>query len=206
MDARQRRSQQRLYAAVLRLATERPVADLSVTAVAAEAGVHRSTFYEHASSPAGLLQAALVTELDELRSRLLADEGGDVARAVTEVTYEVLRHVARHADVYRRGLGVGSGSGSLHAMLSEHFRETSRRLLELARVDIRVPVPGVPDELVADLATRFLADGTVGAIDGWLDLPEPRAEDFMRAYLGLLPAWWPRDLTVRLDPSEGLVR
>lgn len=197
MDVRQRRSQERLYAAVLRLAAERPVADLSVTEVAATAQVHRSTFYEHAASPGALLQAALVAELDALRARLYVEAPADVDRVVAEVTADVLRHVERHAAVYRRGLGAGSGSGSLHAMLSGHFRESSRRLLELARLKIEVPVPEVPDDVVADLATRFLADGTVGIIEGWLEQPAPRVEDFMELYVRLLPAWWPSSLAVR---------
>ncbi|HTW15030.1 MAG TPA: TetR/AcrR family transcriptional regulator [Nocardioides sp.] len=190
MDARQRRSQERLYAAVLRLAAERPVADLSVTAVANEAGVHRSTFYEHAASPADLLEAALLAELDELREGLLADDTAEVPDAVRGVTADVLRHVERHAAIYRRGLGTGSTGGSLHAMLSNHFRETSRQLLDAARVEVRVEAPGVPDDVVADLATRFIADGTVGVIEGWLagDLD---VDDLLTAYAALLPPWWP---------------
>lgn len=198
MDARQRRSQERLFAAVLRLSAERPVAELSVTAVAADAGVHRSTFYEHAASPADLLEAALVAELDELREGLPGPEVADpaeVARAVTEVTAGVLRHVERYADVYRRGLGSGSGAGSLHAMLSGHFRESSRLLLEQGRVAIGVGVPGVPADTVADLAVRLLADGTVGAIEGWLARPELSVDDFLRSYVALLPAWWPADMS-----------
>lgn len=195
MDARQRRSRERLHAAVLELAETRAVDELSVTEVAAAAGVHRSTFYEHAASPVALLQQALVSELDTLRDELLADTTTDVEQAVTRTTRAVLHHVERHADIYRRGLGAGSGAASLHAMLSGHFLETSRRLGELARVDVRVPVPDVADDVVADAAIRFIADGTVGVIEGWLDAPQPRVDDFMRVYVSLLPAWWPKDLT-----------
>jgi AcrR family transcriptional regulator len=204
VDARQRRSQERLHAAVLALAADRPVAELSVTAVAAEAGVHRSTFYEHAASPADLLEQALLAELDELRAGLLADDADDtddaddsagVAAAVAEVTAGVLRHVERYAAVYRRGLGVGSGSGSLHAVLSEHFRGTSRALLDRARVTIDVAVSGVSDAVVADVAVRLLADGTVGAIEAWLEHPDLAVDDFLRTYAALLPPWWPGELS-----------
>lgn len=191
MDARQRRSQERLHAAVLGLAADRPVAELSVTEVAAEAGVHRSTLYEHAASPAALLQQALLAELDELRAGLFADEDDDVAAAVAEVTTGVLRHVERYAAVYRRGLGAGSGTGSLHAMLSGHFRETSRELLRRSRLRIEVAVTGVPDEVVADVAVRQLADGTVGTIEAWLEHPGLSVDDFLRTYDALLPSWWP---------------
>jgi AcrR family transcriptional regulator len=195
VDARQRRSQERLYAAVLGLAADRPVAELSVTAVAAEAGVHRSTFYEHAASPSDLLERALLAELDELRADLLADEATGVAAAVAEVTAGVLRHVERYAAVYRRGLGAGSGSGSLHAMLSGHFRGTSRALLERSRLAVGTRVVGVPDEVVADVAVRLLADGTVGAIEAWLEQPDLSVDDFLRTYAALLPPWWPGEVS-----------
>jgi AcrR family transcriptional regulator len=191
MDARLRRSQERLHAAVLRLAGERPVADLSVTEVAAAAEVHRSTFYEHAESPGALLEAALVAELDRMRADLLAATDPDVSRSVGETTRAVLDHVARYAEVYRRGLGAGSGGASLHPMLSGHFRETSRRLLADGRVTIEVGVDGVADDLVADVAIRFIADGTVGVIEAWLEQPELTVDDVLRTYEALLPAWWP---------------
>src|SRR6478672_3643262 len=85
-----------------------------------------------------------------------------------------------------RGRAPGGGA--------ERHRGRRRRLRELARVEVRVPVPGVDDEVVADIAGRFLADGTVGAIEGWLERPELGVEDFMRMYVRLVPDWWPRDL------------
>lgn len=191
MDARLRRSQERLHAAVLRLAGDRAVADLSVTEVAAAAEVHRSTFYEHADSPGALLEAALVAELDRLRADLLATTDPDVSRSVGATARAVLEHVERHAEVYRRGLGAGSGGSSLHAMLSAHFRETSRRLLAERRVTIEVRVDGVADDLVDDAAVRFLADGTVGVIEAWLEQPALTLDDVLRTYEALLPAWWP---------------
>lgn len=199
MDARQRRTRDRLHAAVLELAEQQPPEDIAVTALAAAAGVHRSTLYEHAASPVALLQQALLAELDALRDRLIDDTDGDVVRAVTEVTEGVLQHVARHAAIYRRGLGVDSGGASLHAMLSGHFRTSSLLLQEMARVDVDVPVPDVDDSVVADLATRFIAEGTVGIIEGWLQSPTPDVAAFMRVYVRLLPGWWPRDLA--LDAS-----
>lgn len=189
MDPRSRRSRDRLFAAALELAAERPIDSLSVTEVAGAAGVHRSTFYEHASSPAELVQQALTRELDELRTALLEDRS-DAATAVATVTEGVLRHVARHAAIYRRELA--DGGGSLHAMLSRHFRETSRILLARSRVRIDVEVPGVSHAEIDEAASRFLADGTVGVIEGWLQHSEPRVEDFLRVYLAILPAWWPR--------------
>ena len=53
MDPRKQRSRDRLYAAVLALAADQSISSLTVTQIADAAGVHRSTFYEHAESPHG---------------------------------------------------------------------------------------------------------------------------------------------------------
>jgi len=188
MDPRKQRSRERLYAAALTLAADQPISSLTVTQIADAAGVHRSTFYEHADSAQGLIEAALTAELDVLRSDLMKDRA-DAATAVATVTEGVLHHILRHVDIYRRELA--DGGGALHAMLSRHFRGTTETLLDRGRVEIAVAVAGATAASVSDAAARFLADGTVGIIDGWLRHPSPRVEDFLRVYLALLPDWWP---------------
>ena len=188
MDPRKQRSRERLYAAALTLAADQPISSLTVTQIADAAGVHRSTFYEHADSAQGLIEAALTAELDVLRSDLMKDRA-DAATAVATVTEGVLHHNLRHVDIYPRELA--DGGGALHAMLSRHFRGTTETLLDRGRVEIAVPVAGATPASVSDAAARFLADGTVGIIDGWLRHPSPRVEDFLRVYLALLPDWWP---------------
>jgi AcrR family transcriptional regulator len=192
MDPRQRRSRAQLHATILRLASEHPVTELSVTEVAEAAGVHRSTFYQHATSPVTLLEAALLADLDELRTGLeTAEMERDVATAVSAVTEGVLRHVERYLAIYRRGLGAESGQASLRPMLSRHFRDSGRQLLDRPDVRIDVDVPGIAATEVADGATRFIADGTVGLLEGWVQQPAPHVDGFMRLYAGLLPLWWP---------------
>ncbi len=188
MDPRKQRSRDRLYAAVLALAADRPISDLTVTQIADAAGVHRSTFYEHADSPEALVEAALTAELDVLRDELMKDRA-DAAAALATVTERVLHHILRHVAIYRRELA--DGGGVLHAMLSRHFRGTTETLLERGRVEVPIVVDGVSAARVSDAAARFLADGTVGMIDGWLRHPSPRVADFLRVYLALLPDWWP---------------
>jgi AcrR family transcriptional regulator len=192
MDPRQRRSRAQLHATILRLATDKPVTELSVTEVAEAAGVHRSTFYQHATSPAALLEDALLADLDELRTGLEPDGAErDIVTTVGAVTEGVLRHVERYLAIYRRGLGAESGEASLHPMLSRHFRDSGRQLLDRPDVRIDVQVPGFGAAAVADGATRFIADGTVGLLEGWVQQPAPDVEGFLRLYAGLLPLWWP---------------
>lgn len=188
MDARRRRSRDRLHRAVLRLAQGSAVTELTVTQVADAADVHRSTFYEHADSPADLLQAALLAELDALRADLLADPSDD---AVQQVTHGVLEHVRTHAAIYRRGLAPDAGSAGLHGMLSEHFLESSRQVLRSGRLHVPLRIDGVSDEATADAAARFVATGTVGVLQAWLDQPgDPDVASFEALYGALVPDWW----------------
>ncbi|WP_374009965.1 TetR/AcrR family transcriptional regulator [Leifsonia sp. LS-T14] len=188
MDARQQKTLARLSAVVLDLATQGPVTEVSVSALAAAAGVHRSTVYEYATSPADLLERVLRSELDELRAEYLVGvEPSDAADAVTGVTRAVLRHVDAHDVIYRRGLGAESGAASLHAMLSEHFQSSVELLLE--QHSLVVPAS---DDTDRRAIARWLADGTIGAIDVWLSRPRPRDVDAFLALVGrLTPAWWP---------------
>jgi AcrR family transcriptional regulator len=190
MDPRQRRSRDKLHATVLRLATRTPVADLTMTVVAREAGVHRSTMHEHAASPADLLRQALLAELDVLRADLLEDPTRDTTEAMDEVTRRVLEHVRRHAVIYRRGLAADAGDGSLHAMLSEHFLESIRSLDRQRRLGWPGRVRGLTAAQVKDSAARFVAQGTVGAIQGWLEQDPLDVNAFLRLYRTLVPEWW----------------
>lgn len=192
MDARQRRSRDRLHRAVLDLSADAPVAELSVTAVADAAGVHRSTFYEHAGSPGDLLRAALTAELDDLREQYLGDPDAG-AEAVVAVTEAVIRHVETYAAIYRRGLAPDAGPGSLVTTLAEHFL-ISGRLLQQRGTGGAPDGPGIDPALASEAAASFVAFGTVGAIRAWLDSPPPRdPATFMTLDAALLPSWWAAD-------------
>ncbi|WP_141013964.1 TetR/AcrR family transcriptional regulator [Nocardioides sambongensis] len=206
MDARRRRSRDRLHRAALELAGSRPPGGLTMTAIAATAGVHRTTAHEHAAAPGELVRAALAEELDELRSGLPAvgDGPDEVARSVTRVTRGVVEHVARHAAVYRAGLSADEPAYGLHEMLSEHFRESSRILREVAGVRAQVDVPGQDPVEVARAAERFIADGTVGLLADWVQGERLSVEEFLRRYVALLPTWWPRDLALVAGASGRL--
>ena len=73
MDKRTARTAAALRTAILALAAEQDVTRLTVSAVAARAGINRVTFYDHASSPSELLARVLGAELDAIRDRFFAD-------------------------------------------------------------------------------------------------------------------------------------
>lgn len=190
-DARQRRTRTALHDAALQLAAAGDPGDITVTALAERAGVHRSTVYEHGGSPLGVLQAALAEELDALRDRHLRDVPPDrVAAALRDVTLGVFAHVDRHADVYRN-LDGASGA-TLHAFLSDHFQTSTRMLLAQSSLSIPIRPDGVDPGFAEDAAVRYIADGVVGLIAVWLHQPAPRDPAAPLALVGhLMPSWWP---------------
>jgi AcrR family transcriptional regulator len=182
---------------VLSLAADKQASEITASEIAIAAEINRSTFYQHAASPAALLEGVLRAELDELRTTHLAEADLTTVRqaseAITHATVAVLQHVDSHASIYIRGLGKSSGSASLQPMLSQHFAETVTLLLD--RHAITVPESAIvsPDGFVANAAARFIANGTVGGLEAWLATPAPRStEAFMAAYELFLPSWWPR--------------
>ena len=186
MDARQRRSRAKLFAAVLELAADRRAEDLSVTEVSRRAGVHRSTFYEHADSPAALLREALQAELDEVRERYLTHlDDGSLPDALRDVTLAVLVHVQQHAQIYRQGLAEG---GAIHDFLSGHFQGSAWMLLAQGFLEPPV-IAGVPHATIEEASLRYVANGTVGAIAVWLEDPGA-PEVFLPVVAALLPQWW----------------
>ncbi|RFA23555.1 TetR/AcrR family transcriptional regulator [Subtercola boreus] len=195
MDARQRRSRERLRGAVLALAAEQPASSILPAQLAALAGVNRSTLYVHAPSPTALLEDVLREELDELRDRYLAGAGvREAAGAIGGVTRAVVEHIDHHRAVYLLGLDENSGPASLHPMLAGHF-EASIRLLLAQHTVVFGGVErsgGEATALETEMAIRLIADGSVGAIVAWLRSPEPReVEAFLAIYGRLLPEWFP---------------
>lgn len=172
-----------MFNAVLALAGEREIAAVTVTDVAAIAGVHRTTFYEHAASPVDLLRAALAAELDPLRARLDGATAADAAERMRSVTLGVLDHLDRREAVYRR-LDDAAGS-AVQAFLGAHFQASARLLVDLGAVTVPT-APGVPVELGRTMALRYVADGHVGALAVWLGTPAPRDRDAVLRTLALV--------------------
>lgn len=160
---------------------------MTVAQVAAAAGVNRSRFYQHASSPQALLRAVLSAELDAVRAAHL--QGGDMPAAVEALTLGMIHHLDAHRRIYRKALGPGGGASGLHAMLGAHFEQSALLMLEQRGVDVR----GTDGRKVAPaVVAKFLTYGMVGAFEVWLLSEELQPEDaFMADLRALLPQWWP---------------
>jgi AcrR family transcriptional regulator len=108
IDPRMLRSRRRLHAAVLALAAERDLVDISIGDITVRAKVNRATFYLHYREKDCLLADAMNTALtSEINASAQYGapkaEGGQAAPRRSLVTY--FRHIDRYRAVYRRALG-----------------------------------------------------------------------------------------------------
>lgn len=183
MDARSRRSRRKLRAAVLALAADTPITDVTISAVCREAGVTRDTFYRHASDPVALLADALLEEIAGIMALLPeSDAIGDGERALLE-------HVQRYAAVYR---------GAMHPVLAAPVRSVLERAIRegletwLSLHPHIVPPVVAGDPTAVGMATAYATAGTIGAIEVWLDSGEDDIDRAVEVILAASPEWWLR--------------
>ncbi|MEG3615516.1 TetR/AcrR family transcriptional regulator [Isoptericola haloaureus] len=187
MDPRQRRTRASLRAAILELAGQRPVGELTVAEVARAAGVTRDTFYRHTTSPTELLAGVLEEEL----RRIEPPQHGEPDEFVRAET-QLLHHVVDHRAIYRAAL-VDGADGRLREVLHTVI---AARLDEYLRANPQA-APAIPGGLPATDARAVLvaysAAGTVGAISAWLRADGDRADIPALArtiVAGGPPAWY----------------
>lgn len=191
VDARILHTTAALREAILRLATSRPVSEITVADVTRAAGINRATFYSHAVSPGSLLADVLTPELDDIRdedaaARHTAAEQGADAEELAAITRRginaVVEHVVTHRDIYAKALP-DPNDGSLHRLLVEHFTVSSVRHIEALDAAAR-------PELLDDVAAGFVAQGFVGAIEAWLAGPRRSRRALVDTITRSFPVWW----------------
>ncbi|WP_449281038.1 TetR/AcrR family transcriptional regulator [Leucobacter sp.] len=166
MDPRAAHTRALLHRAVLDLAAERALDDISVTQIVTRAGVNRSSFYQHFSNREELLASALETAEEaagRVRDAVRIPDTGRAAPALVRF----LAHFAEHAAVYRRALGP-EGSSLVAARVRARTVELVREGIELSRA----PRSGLP----LDIEAAGTAGALLGVIEAWLSrdpLPAP---------------------------------
>ncbi|MEJ5868522.1 TetR/AcrR family transcriptional regulator [Pseudokineococcus sp. 5B2Z-1] len=171
MDPRVARTRQGLQEALLALARERPLDEITVADVAERAGVNRSTYYQHYGDKDTLLADALdaataaAGEQIGTRSGAEADEPvvwtspGDLARA-RGALLAYLTHVEENADLYRRVLGE---HGS--ALAAGRVRRRVEAIVGDALVGGAEEVPGVPLTVTAGAISGL----ALGVVTAWVE-------------------------------------
>lgn len=184
-DLRQERTRTSLGNALVRMLSTADIADISVTALCREAGVHRTTFYGHANSIEEFAVALLTQSIDEVTTVSPTDERERMPDRYAAATVDLLRHVADERVVFRALLGSRWG-GALRAALEERMRARVRLALD---VFVTTGVPDVPADL--DEVAAFVSGALVGTISWWAASDDHDADAAAERLFALMPPWWP---------------
>lgn len=174
MDPRIARTRRSLQDALLELARERELDEISVGDVAERAGVNRSSFYQHYADKETLLADAL--------DAVAEDAGADLPTliAVTpeppHVLVAYLEHLDANAGLYARVLGE---HGSAVAVARLRTRLEAVVLEGIARSE----VPGLFADLPRDVVAAGVAGSVLGVLGSWLARHPRPAPDVAAVWL-----------------------
>jgi AcrR family transcriptional regulator len=185
IDPRITRSTQALESAIVELAAERPVSQITVAELADRAAVTRATFYNRYGSPLELLIQVLNADLE--RAHRAEDkrraEGGYPAAQLLRMSIEdVAKHVERFKPVYQHALRDPADRGVYEALV-RHFAGYAQNFIARAT---HPDLPGGNHHVVG----RFLAHGFAGAIEAWVGDDSLTTEDLVEASAACAPIWW----------------
>ncbi len=154
-DPRAIKSGQALRAALLRLLERKPLEQITVREIAAEAGVHYATFFRHHPTKEALLDDVAADQIDRLVTLTLPvlDEAGSDASFLALATY-----VDEHRSLWTTLLTGGAAS----AMRAELLRISQRVAAERAPTESYIPV---------ELATICTVSLIVEILSWWLRQP-----------------------------------
>lgn len=187
MDVRQVRTREALFRAIRELASERTLAEITVTDVALRAGISRPTFYAHAASPGALLGTVLGAELQALREEFdLASEqsADDESIPLERFQSALVEHVYRNAAIYRHNLRhrlppelrdvlIDHIEWGLVDHLTRHPEIAPRDPEAEAEASINSGDVAEARYREATLYSAMAASGTVAALETWLRVPDP---------------------------------
>ncbi|MEH0626537.1 TetR/AcrR family transcriptional regulator [Streptomyces stelliscabiei] len=172
-DRRVRRTHAALQGALIKLVEEQDLGQISVADVAEQAGVNRTTFYDHYRDVHELAEAACTSTIDTLIESLPAldpapaDPDAEPARSLVAF----FENLAEHAGLYRSLLGP---QGS--ARVIDHIRS---RISASVHVTVRLNAGTAPDSVSStdiphDVPAVFTAGALLGVATDWLQRDSPR--------------------------------
>jgi len=184
-DPRITRTTRAFEQAIVALAAQRPVSQITVAELADRAGVTRATFYNRYTSPLDPLIQVLDRDLERthgLEQARRAQGGHSATQMLRLATGDVVDHVERFKDIYKHALRDPSDRG-MYLALVRHF--TGYGLDFIAR-SAHPDLPAANHQILA----AFVAHGFAGAIEAWLGDETLTKEDLIHAAVACAPAWW----------------
>lgn len=163
-----------LLGTALRLYSERPMDDVSVDDIAAEAGVSRALFYRYFSNLRDVHVAALTTVVDDLIGRIALPPDEDLVTQLRTALSEFVSFVETYASSYTALLRSGSTvfTSEMETLVDKVRHHVVNLILD--RVGIAEPAPLV---LLTMRGWVALVETTCVT---WLDTHDPPREVFER--------------------------
>lgn len=184
MDPRIARTRRSLQDALLALARERGLDDISVADIVERAEVNRSSFYQHYADRETLLADALDAAAEEARAGL--PDTIEVGASPPDALLTYLRHLETNATLYRRVLDA-HGSPVVVARLRERLEGIVLEAMTRSDVPVDLSVP-------AEVVSASIAGSVLGVLGFWLrQQPRPDASvasDWIWQAL-VRPGWQP---------------
>jgi AcrR family transcriptional regulator len=185
MDPRIVRTAQACRGAIVQLAAERPISQVTIADLAQRAGVTRATFYNHYDNPLSVLIEVLLADLErahKLEEERRVEGGYSAAEMLRLSIIDVADHIERFEAVYRLAVDDPADRGVYEALV-RHF--TAYAIAFIARCTH----PGLPDSN-HDVMAQFVAHGFAGAIWAWLKDSSVTKDDLVSATAACAPVWW----------------
>jgi AcrR family transcriptional regulator len=171
--------------AIVELASEQPISQITVADLAERAKVTRATFYNHYSSPLELLLQVLLADLErshQLEEQRRSDGGLSASEMLRLSIIDVADHIERFKSVYRQAVH-DPADGGVYEALVQHFTDYAVAFIA------RCTHPALPDA-DHDVIAQFVAHGFAGAIKAWLSDSSVTKEDLVDAAAACAPVWW----------------
>jgi AcrR family transcriptional regulator len=185
VDPRIVRTSQACRRAIVELAAERPISQVTIAELAERAGVTRATIYNHYDNPMDVLIQVLLSDLEaahDLEEKRRVEGGYSAAEMLRLSIVDVSNHIERFEAVYKLAVN-DPADGGVYEALVRHFTEYATAFIA------RCTHPDLPD---ADrgVMSQFLAHGFAGAIRAWLGDNSVTKDDMISAAAACAPAWW----------------
>ena len=184
-DPRAMRTRQKLVDAFHAAVAESDPAAMSVASLARAAGVNRTSFYSHFSSPEDLAIHALGELLEVVGDTdilLRAEHSVPAREATRRALRDIVEFVWERRDTYARVLGPGAAPRLLQAVTDAFTRRTVTTL---------APIQARPAGTDLELTARFLASGLLGVLGTWLSGEPSRwsPDEVTEALVQCMPEW-----------------
>jgi AcrR family transcriptional regulator len=191
MDPRAQRSRDRLTAAVLDLAGNGRLDDVSVSELAQLAGVTRDTFYRHTTSVTDLLASALTEKLEEFVRSYPTELPplAELAEVLRRGELDLLQHIVDYSAVYRTAFGARNAAPvrrAVEGVIQAQIEIALRAYPALSPLGERDA-----DDRAVHMVAAYAAAGTIAAVEVWLSSADPSdVASAVRIISAGAPRWW----------------